>query len=81
MDLKVVLPTRGIGKPLSTAVVSTILNHVDKQLRNTSYSQDDLDGIRDAIAFLSTRGIIELGLTEVTSSQGEYIYYSIDQIC
>lgn len=70
LDLKVVLPTRGCGRPLSAGVISTVLNYVDKQLINTTYSQSDLDGISDAIAFLGTRGIIELGLTEV-HSQGQ----------
>jgi len=70
LDLKIVLPTRGCGRPLSSGVISTVLNYVDKQLINTTYSQSDLDGISDAIAFLGTRGIIELGLTEV-HSQGQ----------
>lgn len=62
LDMKVAIPPHGLGKPLTEAVITQLMDHIQDQLMKTSYSEDEFNTIKSSIANLASLGLLQLGL-------------------
>jgi len=68
LDMKVNIPDRGVGKPLTSAVIMQLLEHVDEKLLRTSYTPAEFKDIKTSIANLASLGLLSLGLVDEKSN-------------
>jgi len=68
LDMRVTIPERSVGKPLTSAVIDQLLDHVQGKLLKTSYTSSEIRTIETSIANLSSLGLMSLGLVDKPSN-------------